>query len=65
MHCGAITEEPLCCSACDCTAVYCPAQARLDHNRGVKGDRAASEAARAVYLKRNIDKLRPFVTEQV
>ena len=40
-------------------------QARLDHNRGVKGDRAASEAARAVYLKRNIDKLRPFVTEQV
>ena len=41
------------------------AQARMDHNKAVRSDRTASEAARAVYLKRNIDKLAPFITQQV
>lgn len=38
---------------------------RMAHNSAVRGDRAASEAARSVYLKRHLGKLRPFVTEQV
>ncbi len=41
------------------------AKARTQHNNAVRRDGVSSEAARALYLKRNIDKLRPFVTEQI
>ena len=42
-----------------------PLARRSDHNESVRRDRDASEAARAVYLKHHLDKLRPFIAPQV
>ncbi|GAX78544.1 hypothetical protein CEUSTIGMA_g5984.t1 [Chlamydomonas eustigma] len=38
---------------------------RTEHNDSVRRDREASEAARAIYLKHHIEKLKPFITSQV